>query len=52
MSILSSFVKDYCGPKWNIKLEIKDFSGYEDGFKENNRGSSNDPYVDLSINKE
>jgi len=52
MAILSGFVKDYCGPKWNVKLEIKDFDGYEDGFKEVNEGSSNDPQIDLSTNKE
>ena len=50
MAILSSFVKDYCGPKWNVKLEIKDFSSYEDGFKEASEGSSNDPSVNLSTN--
>jgi hypothetical protein len=52
MAILSGFVKDYCGPKWNIKLEIKDFSDYEDGFKEINSGSGNNPQIDLSTNKE
>ena len=52
MAILSGFVKDYCGPKWNIKLEIKDFSSYEEGYKEINDGSGNDPQIDLSTNKE
>jgi len=52
MAILSGFVKDYCGPKWNVKLEIKDFDGYEDGFKEINNGSGDDPQVNLSTNKE
>ena len=52
MAILSGFVKDYCGPKWNVKLEIKDFDGYENGFKEINNGSGDDPQVNLSTNKE
>lgn len=51
MAILSSFVKDYCGPKWNVKLEIKDFSTYEEGFKEIDNGPRNGPQVDLSLDK-
>ena len=50
MAILSSFIKDYCGPKWVIKLEIKDFSGYEEGFKKNEHGSSGDPSTDIVAN--
>lgn len=51
MAILSGFVKDYCGPKWNIKLQIKDFGGYEDGFKEANTGPADGSKVDLGTNK-
>ena len=42
MTILNSFVKDYCGPKWIVKLEIKDFSSYEEGFKAVEHGSPDD----------
>jgi len=52
MAILSSFVKDYCGPKWSVKLEIKDFGSYEDGFKEVNSGSVDGQPTDLSTNQQ
>jgi len=51
MAILNGFVKDYCGYKWNVGIEIKDFSSYEDGFKEIDQGSPIDPPVDLSLNE-
>ena len=51
MAILSGFVKTYCGPKWNIKLEVKDFREYEEGFKGIDAGSGNDPQVNLSTNE-
>lgn len=51
MAILGNFVKDYCGPKWNIKLEIKDFNSYEDGFKGIDKGPSDGPSTDLSTDK-
>jgi hypothetical protein len=51
MAILSGFVKDYCGPKWNVKLEIKDFGSYEDGFKGVDTGSKHGTDADLSVDK-
>jgi len=51
MAILSGFVKDYCGPKWNVKLEIKDFNSYEDGFKGIDKGPSDGPSADLNTDK-
>ena len=46
--ILSNFVKDYCGPKWKAKLDLKDYRDYKDGFEEqekveNNRESDKQP---------
>lgn len=32
--LLNTFVKDYCGPKWQVKLNLEDYENYEDGFKE------------------
>jgi hypothetical protein len=50
MAILSGFVKTYCGPKWNIKLEVKDFKEYEEDFKRIDTGSINNLQTDLSTN--
>lgn len=52
MAILSGFVKDYCGPKWSIKLEVKDFRSYEEGFKQAaEQGPSSGQQPDLGANK-
>lgn len=51
MTILSGFVKDYCGPKWNVKLEVKDFRSYEEGFKQADSESSRNKEVDISSNE-
>ena len=51
MAILNSFIKDYCGPKWAIKLEIRDFSNYEEGFEEIKHRSSDGIPTDISIDK-
>lgn len=32
--ILSTFVKDFCGPKWNVTVEIVDFNTYVEGLGE------------------
>lgn len=32
--LLDNFVKDYCGPKWAVELELKDYREYKDGFEE------------------
>ena len=34
MSMLSRFVTDYCRPKWSVRLQIRNFAQYEDGFKQ------------------
>lgn len=52
MTILSGFVKDYCGPKWSVKLEVKDFRSYEEGFREAEGGSAGSIPADISPNKE
>ena len=31
--LLSRFVKDYCGPKWNADVIVDDFKNYTDGFE-------------------
>lgn len=31
-SVLSNFVKDYLGPKWNVRTHLKDITKYEEGF--------------------
>lgn len=51
MAILSDFVRNYCGPKWGVKLEVKDFSSYEEGYKEVDKGSDSDPSANLSTDK-
>ncbi len=51
MGILNNFVKDYCGPKWNVKLYIKDFKRYEDGFKEAQSSPPSGGPADLSPDK-
>jgi hypothetical protein len=32
--LLSNFVKDYCGPKWRVELDLKDYRDYKDGYEE------------------
>jgi len=32
--LLDKFVIDYCGPKWKVELNLKDYKSYEDGFDE------------------
>lgn len=32
--ILSNFVKDFCGPKWNVSVETVDFNTYIEGIEE------------------
>jgi hypothetical protein len=32
--LLSNFVKDYCGPKWRVQLDLNDYRDYKDGFEE------------------
>lgn len=29
--ILNKFVKEYCGPKWSVQVEVTDFDKYFDG---------------------
>ena len=31
--LLNKFVKDYCGPAWQVELSLKDYKNYEDGFE-------------------
>lgn len=33
-SVLNKFVKDYCGPKWNADVKVKNIEEYEEGFKQ------------------
>lgn len=35
-TILNSFVKDYCGPKWNVIVNIISFDSYVDSLEANN----------------
>lgn len=32
--LLNNFVKDFCGPKWNVAVEIVDFNTYVEGLGE------------------
>lgn len=32
--ILSKFVRDYCGPSWNVTVQVLDFNTYVDGLGE------------------
>jgi hypothetical protein len=51
MAILSGFVKDYCGPKWNVRLEVKDFRSYEEGFKETQHGTPDGARPDHGVDQ-
>jgi hypothetical protein len=31
--ILGTFVKDYCGPKWSVDVEVLDFADYVEGYE-------------------
>jgi hypothetical protein len=33
--LLNRFVKEYCGPKWSVDLEVVDYDSYVDGFGDN-----------------
>lgn len=35
-TILNSFVKDYCGPKWHVMVNIISFDSYVDSLEANN----------------
>lgn len=35
--LLNNFIKDYCGPKWRAEVNLKDFNGYEEGFREQDK---------------
>lgn len=37
--VLTSFVKDYCGPKWTAKATVLNFDSYVDGFEGQDEGS-------------
>lgn len=38
-SILSTFVKDYCGPKWKANANVVNFDSYVDGIEVSNESS-------------
>lgn len=40
--LLSRFVKDYCGPRWSVSLNLKDIESYEEGFEEQDSSNDND----------
>lgn len=39
-SILTTFVRDYLGPKWSVVVNLKDIKKYEEGFKQDPGASS------------
>ncbi len=38
--ILNKFVREYCGPKWSVQVEVTDFDKYFDGATGGEDGSS------------
>ncbi len=46
-AILQNFVKDYCGAKWSVRLEIKDMSEYKEGYAESEQQAEENtgPYL-------
>lgn len=48
-SVLTNFVRDYLGPKWNVTVNLKDIKQYEEGFKPDPGASAP---VDQPANKE
>ncbi len=38
--ILNKFVKEYCGPKWSVQVEVADIDKYFDGAESGEDGSS------------
>ena len=32
--LLDKFVKDYCGPKWRVAVNLEDYKDYKDGYEE------------------
>ena len=42
--ILSTFIKDYCGPKWSAKVEVLDIADYVEGYE--NDGDESGPVPD------
>ena len=45
--ILSKFVRDFCGPKWIVKVNLMDFKNYVEG---NVGGAESDPPGDKQVN--
>src|SRR5574343_1750554 len=39
--ILTKFVKDYCGPSWNVTVQVLDFNTYVDGLGEQSGTATN-----------
>jgi len=32
--LLGKFVKDYCGPKWRVAVDLENYKDYKDGYEE------------------
>lgn len=39
--VLTKFVKDFCGPKWSVSVEVVDFSTYVEGLGEQSEADGN-----------
>ena len=37
--MLNRFVKDFCGPKWQVNLDIRDIADYHDGYEQSNESA-------------
>lgn len=48
-AILSGFVYDYCGPSWQIELEVKDIANYSEE-ESGEQGSQGDQLPDKQAN--
>jgi hypothetical protein len=49
--VLNSFVKDFCGPKWNATIKLIDISNYTEGFEESNSETRQPNTGDHQFNK-
>lgn len=45
-AIISRFVADYCGPKWEAQVQVVDIKEYEDGYREQQASEQDDKQPD------
>jgi hypothetical protein len=44
--ILGKFVRDFCGPAWNVNVKVVDFNSYVEGLGEQSETAGNDQQPD------